>query len=118
MNPQALQVRYVCDSVDQFRKRGIDQRERIAATKNNFVQALVGRNLIERRLPFCDRAWGFSVRKMSSKTVTTMHGTRACCDEQYASVVLLKKTRLPFGQIVADRVDRKLRHLCHFLREG
>ena len=67
VHTEPLQVRDACQGFDEIRERGIDERQRIAAAKNDLVNCVVGGNFINRGLPIGERARRFIVGKGPAK---------------------------------------------------
>jgi hypothetical protein len=69
------------NSLGEFGEPLIDQRERIAAGEDYFVDFRQASDLLERGLPVGERLWRLLIRKMPPETVPAVNGTRPGRDQ-------------------------------------
>src|SRR3569623_577107 len=80
VNAEPSHMRNSRNSAGQIGKLLIDERERIAAGENYFVDRRVGRDAVESRLPSGGRLGGTSVRILAAKAVPAMNRASPGCN--------------------------------------
>jgi hypothetical protein len=110
----------VGDGGELFGERGqlvVDDRQRIAAAEEHFIDGWVGGEPFEGGGPGVERSRGFVVRVVAAEAVTAMDGAGPGGDEQGAAGVLLEQAGLAPCGPVAYRVGGKAGRGAGFLVE-
>ena len=115
VNSQAAQMWDVGESTDELGQVVVDQRERVAAAEDHLIDARVGGDLVDGRLPGGGRFGHLLVGKMSAETIAAVHGAGSGGHQQDATLVFLQQTGAERGRAVTRRVvavARSVGQLC------
>lgn len=101
---QTLKMRNRCEALDERFELRVDERQRIAATEDDFIERLVRFDGSQRRFPGNHSMRTIFVGKMSPKAVATMYGTRAGRHQQGPTGILLQQSWLLEREQIPDRI--------------
>ncbi len=74
MNTQPAEVGNFGEALGKAGEQVVNQRQRIAAAENDFVDRTIGRDFVDRRPPLVERVGALVIREMPAETVAAMDG--------------------------------------------
>jgi len=109
VDAEAADVGNPGDAVGELGEVGIDERERVAAGEDDFVQCGVGGEEIEGGLPGVGGTRGFAVRIVPAEAVAAVDGAGAGGDQEGSAAVFLQEAGGKLGVAVADGIGAEAR---------
>ena len=97
MNPNAVDVGNVVDSLAKQRQPLIREHQGVTSAKNHFPNRLIIANGQHCRVPFRREAGFFAIRIVPAETVAAVHGTTTRGEQQDSSRILLQQPRCAAG---------------------